>query len=67
MFIFQYYFKATAVGFVAPTLAEAQGNCFEGRSFVASPFVSSKNDFDGRTIAIAVTIALRDCCADSLS
>ena len=41
MFIFQ-YFKATAVGFVAPTLAEAQGTCFEGRSTVASPIASLK-------------------------
>ena len=41
MFIFQYYFKATAVGCVAPKLAEAQGNCFGGRSAAASPSIKS--------------------------
>ena len=41
MFSFQ-YFNATAVGVVAPTLAEGQGTCFEGRSTVASPIASLK-------------------------
>ena len=41
------FFKATAVGCVAPKLAEAQGNWFGGRSTVASPSVNA-NCFLGR-------------------
>ena len=50
------FFKATAVGCVAPKLAEAQGNCFGGRSAAASPYI--KGICFGGTVQRGLTLRI---------